>query len=98
MNDSQAMQQIEAGMRVLFDNYVQRAIEAQPDLADELKAITAGILSGGHGLIFQVEIHPVAGCDLNCGVALDRNLGCLVRLFDGHPAGIWSNKNLGQVQ
>jgi hypothetical protein len=98
MTDTEAMQQVEAGLRALFGNFIERSITTSPEQADAIKATAAEVLSGAHGLIFQVEVLPVAGIELNCGIAQDKDITRLARIFDGHAIGIIPQPGTGLCQ
>lgn len=88
MTDTEAMNQIETCLRALFDSFTARAIATQPENADQIRATAGEVLAGAHVLIYQIEVQPIVGIKLNCGVAPGGDLSRLVRIFDGQPMAI----------
>ncbi|MDR2452787.1 MAG: hypothetical protein LBE85_13735 [Candidatus Accumulibacter sp.] len=90
MNDLQALQAIDAGMRTLFDNFVQRMIETHPEMADTIKDISSSIVAGNNKLFFLAEVGPFVECKLTCYVQEGNVISCCFnRIFDGRLADSW---------
>lgn len=79
MNNTQAMNQIDAAMRALFANFVERAKAEQPHNYENIVGAAYSVAVGNSKLVYQVEMLPI-GIRLEAGVAHD---GELSRIFDG---------------
>lgn len=96
MQDAEALTMIEDGFRALFDNFIARSVEvSDADTAAQLKARAAEVMSGSHSLIYHTTIKPVAGMELNCGIAPDGDMRRLFRIFDGHVGVVGTGQGTG---
>jgi hypothetical protein len=98
MNDTQALQVVDAGLRTLFANFVRRAIDKQPEAADAIRDVVASIEAGNHKIAFVVEIGSFELCRLSGYIVAEGDLDHATPVFTAELTDFPTTGGSGTVQ